>query len=773
MQANEIRQKFLKFFEERGHAIIPSASLVPANDPSTLFNTAGMQPLVPYLLGATHPAGTRLVDCQKCVRTGDIDDVGDNRHLTFFEMLGNWSLGDYFKAESIPWSFEFLTDKEEGLGLDPKRFYITVFKGEQGIPRDDEAISIWKDIFAKLGITAEVASEDEIVIKGDVRIIPLGVDDNFWIAGATGPCGGDSEFFYDTRPEEGPLVGKFQDLVDSFRLIEVWNNVFMEFNRTRKDKTILVDGMHCLYSDKFEINEELLQTISNFNARKILVVNGYKKEAEELLNAHGYEVFCLQEDGLKKDQPEFFLKLLAKYSLKPEEVIYFDHLDANVDSAKSVGITSELYTEVPKTKQFIEQNFFAYEPLTKRNVDTGMGLERTTAVVNGKGNIFDTDLFEPILGKIKELSPLLCHSLAQVSACAGINSGGNPGPDSNSLDPRLHGDDNTKASRIVADHIRAAVFMIADGVTPSNTDRGYILRRILRRAIRFSDILELPKNSLAMLADIVVTKYSAVYDNLVPQAETIKQEINKEEEKFRQTLKSGGRKLQLYLAESVKVTDSISIKLSGKQVFDLYQSDGFPIELTKEIAKEKGAEVDEAGFLEEMKKHQELSKSGSEQRFKGGLGGTSDKIVKYHTATHLLHAALRQVLGPEVGQKGSNITEERLRFDFAWPTKMTDEQKAEVEKIVNEKITADLPVTRLEKSKEEAEKTDAMHLFGEKYGDTVTLYYIGDSLDTAFSKEFCGGPHVEKTGILGHFKITKEEAVAAGVRRIKAVLEQE
>lgn len=605
MQSYEIRERFLKFFEKRGHAIIPSASLVPENDPSTLFNTAGMQPLVPYLLGTPHPQGVRLVDCQKCVRTGDIDDVGDNRHLTFFEMLGNWSLGDYFKQEAINWSLEFLTNKEEGLGLDINRLYVTVFKGENGIPRDEEAIKVWKEAFAKFNITAEVAREDEQV-GGNIRIIPLGVADNFWIAGATGPCGGDTEMFYDTRPEEGPLTGKFGDLVDSYRLIEVWNDVFMEFNKTTDGK---------------------------------------------------------------------------------------------------------------------------YEPLAKKNVDTGMGLERTTAVVNGQATVFDTDLFTPILVKISDLAK----------------------------------NNDEQAKRIVADHLRTAVFMIADGVVPSNTDRGYVLRRLLRRAIRYSDILGLSANSLVSLVDIFTAKYWGVYDNLNTQLENIKQEITKEENRFRLTLDKG-------LKEISKILDKQE-NISGKDAFNLYQSYGFPIEITKDIAKEKGLTVDEGEFDVEMKNHQELSKSGSEERFKGGLGGSSEQIVKYHTATHLLQQALFDVLGPEIAQKGSNITDERLRFDFAWPAKLTGEEKARVEKIVNEKIEASLPVNKVILPKEEAEKTGARHLFNEKYGDEVSIYFIGDKLENAYSKEFCGGPHVSNTSTLGHFKIIKEEAVAAGVRRIKAVLE--
>ena len=611
MESHEIRERFLKFFEKRGHKIIPSASLVPENDPSTLFNTAGMQPLVPYLLGTPHPQGIRLVDCQKCVRTGDIDDVGDNRHLTFFEMLGNWSLGDYFKQEAINWSLEFLTDKEEGLGLDVNRLYVTVFKGlpaqarGNGIPRDEEAITVWQEAFAKFDIEAGIANDDEKV-GGNIRIIPLGVDDNFWIAGATGPCGGDTEMFYDTRPEDGPLVGKFGDLVDSHRLIEVWNDVFMEFNKTSDGK---------------------------------------------------------------------------------------------------------------------------YEPLAKKNVDTGMGLERTTAVVNGQTTVFDTDLFTPVLSKISDLAKI----------------------------------NDDRAKRIVADHLRTAVFMIADGVIPSNTDRGYVLRRLLRRAIRYSDILGLPVNSLVSLVEVIVAKYIGVYDELSSQIENIKQEINKEESRFRQTLDKGLREISKLLEKRQNI--------SGVDAFNLYQSYGFPIEVTKEIVKEKGLSVDENEFEIEMKKHQELSKSGSEERFKGGLGGSSDQIVKYHTATHLLQQALVDVLGPEVAQKGSNITEERLRFDFTWPAKMTNDEKAQVEQIVNGKIKAGLPVNKVVLPKDEAEKTGARHLFNEKYGDEVSIYFIGDNLDTAYSKEFCGGPHVTNTNTLGHFKIVKEEAVAAGVRRIKAILE--
>ena len=609
ISSDQIRSRYLDFFKKRGHAVIPSAPLLPENDPTTLFNTAGMQPLVPYLLGVKHPQGLRIVDCQKCVRTGDIDDIGDNRHLTFFEMLGNWSLGDYFKEDAIKWSFEFLTSQktesgDQGLGLDPKRLYVTVFKGEDGIPRDDDSIKIWQKVLSDAGLKAEVAGEDEMV-KGDVRIIPLGVKDNFWIAGAAGPCGGDTEMFYDTRPEEGKLEGKFSDLVDSHRLIEVWNDVFMEFNKTAEGK---------------------------------------------------------------------------------------------------------------------------YEPLAKKNVDTGMGLERTTAVVNGKSTVFETDCFEPILQKIRELAK----------------------------------NQNEKAERIVADHIRTAVFMIADGVTPSNTDRGYILRRVIRRAVRYSDILGLPHGMFANLVDVVVKKLGQTYQNLPEKQALIIDEISAEENKFRETLSRGMREF-----EKISVKD-----ISGVDAFTLFSSYGFPLEVTLELAKEKGIKVDEIGFRKEFEKHQELSRSGSEKKFKGGLGDTSEKSIQYHTATHLLNAALRQVLGTHVMQKGSNITPERLRFDFAHGEKMTDEQKKKVEALVNGWIADKLPVGFKEIPKAEAEKI-AIHSFNEKYGDIVKVYSIGTE-GNYISREFCGGPHVGNTAELGqsgqHFTIQKEEAVSAGVRRIKAVL---
>ena len=598
MKSNEIRERYLKFFEKRGHTIIPSASLLPENDPSSLFTTAGMQPLVPYLLGQKHPAGTRIVDIQKCVRTGDIEDVGDNRHLTFFEMMGNWSLGDYFKTESIAWSLEFLTSKEDGLGLDPRRLYVTVFKGEDGIPRDEDSIAIWRENFKKHDMQVEVAGTDEMII-GDVRILPLGKDDNFWIAGATGPCGGDTEMFYDVMPEKGKLEGKFADLVKSGRIIEIWNNVFMEFNKTTDGK---------------------------------------------------------------------------------------------------------------------------YEPLAKKNVDTGMGLERTTVVMQGKENVFETDLFVPIISYIKGKAKNF--------------------------------DDHS--AKIVADHIRSTVFMISDGVVPSNTEAGYVLRRVMRRAIRFIDKLNLPTEAIFDLSKIVITDYSGAYPVLKNIETEILAVIKNEDIKFRQTLEKGLKEFE-----------------KGINAFDLFQTYGFPIEMTVELAKEKGVVIDMVDFDKKMKHHQEVSKAGSDQKFKGGLAGTGVMETKYHTATHLLLAALRTVLKGEITQKGSNITSERMRFDFNWPEKLTSEQIKAVEDLVNQKIHEGLPVTMMELPKEEAKKVVTTLSFDlSKYGDTVKVYKIGGAdTEPAFSAEFCGGPHVSNTAELGHFKIAKEEASAAGIRRIKAILE--
>jgi alanyl-tRNA synthetase len=586
MNSEEIRNRFLKFFEKRGHAVIPSASLVPENDPSVLFTTAGMQPLVPYLLGEPHPHGKRLVNVQKCVRTQDIDEVGDATHDTFFEMLGNWSLGDYFKEDAIKWSFELLTSKDEGFGLDPNRLYITVFEGDENAPKDIESFEIWK----KVGIPEN-------------RIYFMSAKSNWWSAGENGPCGPDTEMFYDITSEGlGDLSKDEYIKADTEqKVVEIWNDVFMEY---------------------------------------------------------------IKENG----------KVVGK--------------------------------------------------LQNKNVDTGAGLERLAMVLQEKKNIFETDLFSPLL------------MLLQPNAQLDINS-----------------------ARIIADHIRTSVFMINDGVIPSNTDRGYILRRLLRRSyvhgrkIAFEHPLEkIELEQLLSVARIVMghTSYKNLYNFDPANTERI---ISNEIDKFKSTLEEGLKQFE-----------------KGEDPFVLFTSYGFPFELTKELAKEKGVEVDEKDFQEKFLKHQELSRVGSEQKFKGGLAGSGEKEIRYHTATHLLHQALRDVLGLEVSQKGSNITSERLRFDFSFPRKMTDEEKKRVEDIVNQKIKEALPMQKLVLPKQEALKTGALHFFGDKYGDLVSVYFIGDSLETAYSKEFCGGPHVENTKELGNFTITKEEAVSAGVRRIKAVL---
>ncbi len=631
--AKELRQKYIEFFKAKGHTPIPSASLMPENDPSTLFVTAGMHPLIPYLIGERHPAGTRLVDVQKCIRTGDIDEVGDNRHLTFFEMLGNWSLGDYFKREAIEWSFEFLTDKEKGLGLDPKRLYVTVFRGEGNIPKDEEAILVWQEVFEKAGMSVTVAGEDEI-IKDEVRIIPLGVEDNFWIAGASGPCGGDTEMFYDTRPEEGKVGGKFTDLVNSYRLMEIWNDVFMEFNK--------------------------------------------------------------KPDG-------------------------------------------------------------AVEKLQQQNVDTGMGVERTIVALSGFGNVFETELFQPIIQKIEELSGKKYEDEDDTPLSAVADTS-----------PKL-GEDINRSMRIIADHLRAATFIMGDdlGIAPSNVDQGYVVRKLIRRAIRHGRMIGIQENFTDKIAIVVIEIMGEAYPELGRNRKFIMDNLMGEEEKFGKTLQEG---LKVF-HESIKTLKHESKNaVDGKSAFDLYQSYGFPLELTKELAKENGLEVDEAGFEEEFKKHQELSRTAAAGKFKGGLADHSEKVTAYHTATHLLNAALRQVLGEHVFQKGSNITEERLRFDFSHPEKMTPEQIKQVEDLVNEIIQKNVAVECAEMTAEEAKARGAIGVFADKYGEKVKVYSVGGG-DICFSKEICGGPHVSNTKELGHFRIIKEEASSAGVRRIKAVLE--
>ncbi|MCI8833459.1 MAG: alanine--tRNA ligase [Clostridia bacterium] len=584
MKAIEIRNKYLNYFKSKGHAVIPSAPLIPENDASVLFTTAGMQPLVPYLLGQKHPNGTRLTDYQKCLRTVDIDEVGDNRHLTYFEMLGNWSLGDYFKEESISMSYEFLTKE---LGIPVEKLSVTCFGGDSDCARDEESAKVWK----KVGIPEE-------------RIYFFGKDDNWWIAGETGPCGPDTEMFYDTgKPkcssECNPSCG-------CGKYVEIWNNVFMEF---------------------------------------------YKNE-----------------DG-------------------------------------------------------------TYKKLSQKNVDTGLGLERINMLLQGKETPYDTELFVPVMDKLLELTP---HK------------------------------ENIQSRRIVTEHLRASMMVISDGGRPSNIDRGYILRRLIRRMVRHLNKLEINLNELSRLVDIYIDTLGEMYPDLVLKKEEIKQVIIDEKDKFVKTLEHGQRELEKVLNRAKHENKTI---LEPSTVFNLYETYGFPPEVTKEIAEEQGYVVDLKEIDKLFKEHQQKSKLGSDKKFKGGLSGSGEMETKYHTATHLLNAALKVILGPETHQAGSNITPERMRFDFPCDHKLTDEEKRKIEDLINEWIEDGLTVTNTEMKKEDAVATGAEAMFIERYPDTVTVYTIGD-----VSKEICMGPHVENTKVLGHFKIQKEEASSAGIRRIKAVL---
>ena len=601
MTAKEVRAKFLEFFKARGHTVIPSASLVPENDPTVLFTTAGMHPLVPYLLGQAHPGGKRLTSLQKSLRTDDIDEVGDAVHNTFFEMLGNWSLGDpassdgigqggYWKREAIEWSHEFLTDPK-WLGLDSKKIAISVFAGDSDAAKDEETTEIWK----KLGIAEN-------------RVAYLPKKNNWWgPAGLTGPCGPDTEMFYWTGEETVPA--NFQDTHEDPRWVEIWNDVFMQYDK--------------------------------------------------------------QIDG-------------------------------------------------------------AFKPLKQRNVDTGMGLERIVTILQGKESVYETELFLPILEKIRELAKK----------------------------------QDIKAERIVADHIRAATFIIADGVVPSNKDRGYILRRLIRRAVRYGQVLGIEQEFCTEVAAVVIHEFGDAY-HLRHQEEKIIDELAREDMKFRKTLSKG-----------LKYFEKLS-SVDGRSAFDLFQTYGFPLELTEELTESRGQKINREQFAEEFRKHQELSRTSSAGRFKGGLADASEQTTRLHTAHHLLLKALQIVLGAGVKQRGSHITKDRLRIDFSCDQKMTDEQKKEVERIVNEKIAEDLPVIRREMARDEAERLHAEHEFGQKYPDQVSVYSIGPKgasvhepeFEKAFSLEFCGGPHVEHTGQIGKLKIVKEESVASGIRRIKAITE--
>ena len=647
--AAQLREMFQSFMETKGHKRIQSASVIPENDPTVLFTTAGMHPLVPYLLGQKHPAGTRLTDVQKCIRTGDIDDVGDPSHLTFFEMLGNWSLGDYFKKEMIPWSWEFLTSPDY-LGLDKDKLAFTVFEGDADCPRDDEAADIWRS----MGV-----AEDHLFF--------LPKEHNWWgPAGVTGPCGPDTEMFIITKEPCGP---KCSPACKCGAYLEIWNDVFMQYNK--------------------------------------------------------------QQDG-------------------------------------------------------------TFIPLEQKNVDTGMGLERTICVLTGKKSVYETEIFERILGKIEELS-------------------------GKQYTPN---DENTKAFRIIADHMRTSTFILGDdrGVSPSNTDQGYILRRLIRRAVRYGMSLGMQDGFTAEIAQVIIDQYKAVYPELDRNAAFVTEQLKLEEGRFARTLKQGEKEFEkvynntvntkallesilsaedkiafaqemakvkklrpspdmLPIIEAANAADEAALvaavnarmaslnMLDGRSAFKLYDTFGFPIEMTIELAAEKGLTVDEADFAERFKQHQEKSHQGAEQKFKGGLADHSEQTAKLHTATHLLHSALRKVLGDEVAQKGSNITAERLRFDFSFGRKMTKEEIEEVQRLVNVAIEAKVPVVCEEMTVPEAKEKGAIGLFESKYGEKVRTYKMGE-----YSFEICGGPHAENTGDLVSFKIQKEESSSAGVRRIKAVI---
>ena len=652
---NEVRQKFLSFMKDKGHAVIPSASLVPENDPTTLFTGSGMQPMVPYLLGQPHPKGKRIADSQKSFRSQDIEEVGDNRHTTFFEMLGNWSFGDYFKKEEIEWIWEFLIDD---LKLDPNNFYVTCFSGssEFGIDKDATSAKLWQDLFAKKGIEAKISDDGERGIQEGERIFYYTEKKNWWSrAGVPAnmpegePGGPDSEMFYD-------------------------------FDPTLEKKT--------------------------------------------------------HEN--------------SKYKALPCHV--------NCDCGRFLEIGNNVFMQYKKTAS-------GFEELPQMNVDHGSGLERYVCALRNDADIFNIDVFDGA----KEILE-------------------------NRSGKKYASDDaTTYAMRVVLDHLRATIFLIGDGVFPGNKDQMYFVRRLIRRAVRFARNLGISDSFTKEIAQTFIDVYKDEYKNLEEKRNVILEELEKEESKFRKTLENGIKQFQRVVAingvpiEKIKsrndnpISNTKSINgirvgrlITGEDAFDLLQNFGFPIELTEEIAKEKGLAVDRKSFDELKQKHSEESRTASAGKFKGGLGGDGEMEVKYHTATHLLHEALRQVLGEHVLQKGSNITSERLRFDFSHGEKMTDEQKKKVEDIVNDVIKQNLPVIREEVSYDEARARGAIGVFDAKYGDMVSIYHVGVGKNRGdtnlFSMEFCGGPHVEHTGALGYFKIDKEEAVSAGVRRIKAIL---
>lgn len=620
LTSNDIRQKYLDFFKQQGHAIIPSAPIVPDNDPTTLFTGSGMQPMVPYLLGQPHPLGKRITDSQKSFRAQDIEEIGDTRHTTFFEMLGNWSLGDYFKAEQIPWIFTFLTKE---IGLDPERLYVTCFRGNTaiGIPQDEESALIWKKLFRELNIDAQVVDFPERDGMQGGRIFYYDETKNWWSRSGVPanmpvgePGGPDSEMFWD-----------------------------------------------------FGVSLQL------------------------------------HEQSQWKDQP----------------------CHVNCDCGRFFEIGNSVFMQYVKTETGFEQ-------LKQRNVDFGGGLERMAAALHNNPDVFLIDLFHKQLAALEELSQQKYGSTPNI----------------------------TMAFRVIMDHVRASTFILADGIVPSNLDQGYVLRRLLRRALRYARKLNIKEHSLSQLAEQVIIEYAAAYPKLNEQRDSIISEITTEEDKFAKALVNGEKQFE-------KLTAHISVGgiMPGEHAFHLFDTYGFPLEITKELAQEKSIVVDEAGFIDFYKQHQEQSRAGAQKRFKGGLADASWETIRGHTATHLLHESLRRVLGSHVFQKGSNITPDRVRFDFSHQVKLTAEEIEAVETMVNEQVQRALPVHYKIMTVPEARALGAIGLFDDKYAEKVKVYIMGD-----FSKEFCGGPHVNNTSEVGHFKIVKEEACSAGVRRIKAVL---
>ena len=699
MNSVDLKKKYIEFFKKNWHREIVNASLIPENDPTVLFTTAGMHPLVPFLLGERHPAGRRLVDVQKCIRTVDIDEVGDNFHLTFFEMLGNWSLGDYFKEEAIELSFEFLT-RELGLSID--RLAVSCFIGDGDAPKDLVSAKKWME----LGIAEN-------------RIAFLPKSENWWgPAGNTGPCGPDTEMFYYSGKN---VPEKFNP--EDKKWVEIWNDVFMEYNK--KKRVLLIDGMHCLYDENFNINKKLFDALQNFNCRKIIVVNNFKEKAEALLKEYGYEIFSFNGKILK-NKKEFFEKLMEKYKIEKDEIIYFDHDDENVDTAEEAGIKNALVYDgkIKKIQDFVKNKIEYYDMLKQKNVDTGMGVERTVAVLNGFENVYEVDTLKPLMEHINKIARK----------------------------------NNVKSKRIIVDHLRAAAFILNEGVAPSNLEQGYVLRRLIRRAIRHGRLLGIQHR---FCNEIVKQVFIAYKWNYFFREDFILNEIAKEEDKFDRSLNVG---LQIFEKEVKKLKKKI---LPGRVAFLLFTSYGFPLEMTQELASERGMKVDMKGFEKEFEKHRELSRTATEGKFKSGLADHSEKTTRLHTATHLLLQALKNVLRDNnIIQKGSNITHERLRFDFTFQRKLSEDELEKIEKEVNLQIKKKLDVKFEEMKLADAKKIGVTGVFEHKYGEVVKVYFIG-----SYSKELCGGPHVSNTKELGKFRIVKEESSSSGVRRIKAVLE--